>query len=145
MYPSLGTPALDSKLAEWFLGVIEKMFNQNLSFNSSFYVRYVDSVFAIFHSSKNVQSFLNALSNLHTHVRFTCKEATGLLLSFLMLKYRFATKNLMSVCTANQILPVYIYILPAQRVCPGNEALSFVCCIVLISIHPTTHSHSCNE
>ena len=44
----MGNP-LGPTLANWFLGMIEKkIFDQHLSFFPSFYVRYVDDVFAIF-------------------------------------------------------------------------------------------------
>ena len=57
---------------------------------------------------------------------------------FLMLKQQFETDNLMSVCTANQPLPVYSYILTTKRLCSGNETLSPVYCIVLIHVHEIT-------
>ena len=66
---------LGPTLANWFLGMIEKeIFNQHLSFYPSFYVRYVDDVFAIFNSSTEVQLFLNVLNNQHPNLGFTCVE-----------------------------------------------------------------------
>ena len=71
-------------LANWFLGMIEReIFDNHLSFYSSFYVRYVDDVFAIFNSSADVQVFLNVLNNQHPNFRFTCEEASGPSLPFL--------------------------------------------------------------
>ena len=72
---AMGNP-LGLTLANWFLGMIEKkIFDQHLSFYPSFYVRYVDDVFAIFNSSTEVQLFLNVLKNQHLNFRFTCEEA----------------------------------------------------------------------
>ena len=79
----MGNP-LGLTLANWFLGMIEKkIFDQHLSFYPSFYVRYVDDVFAIFNSSTEVQLFLNVLKNQHLNRRFTCEEASGLRRIFL--------------------------------------------------------------
>ena len=65
---------LGPTLANWFLGLIEKkIFDQHLLFYPSFYVRYVDNVFAIFDSSTEVQLFLDVLNKQHltfiSHVR----------------------------------------------------------------------------
>ena len=80
-----GNP-LGPTLANWFLGMIEKeIFDQHLSFYPSFYVRYVDDVFAIFNFSTKVQLFLNALNSQHPNLRFTCEEASVPHYHFLML------------------------------------------------------------
>ena len=80
---AMGNP-LGPTLANWFLGMIEKkIFDQHLSFYPSFYVRYVDVVFAIFDSSIKVQLFLNVLNKQHPNLRFTCEEASGPSLPFL--------------------------------------------------------------
>ena len=70
---AMGNP-LGPTLANWFLGMIEKkIFDQHLSFYPSFYVRYVDDVFAIFNSAIEIQMFLEVLNNQHltfvSHVR----------------------------------------------------------------------------
>ena len=73
----MGNP-LGPTLASWILGVIEKKISdQHLLFYRSFYVRFVDDVFAIFNSSTNVQLFLNVLNNQHLNLRFTCKGGLG--------------------------------------------------------------------
>ena len=83
---AMGNP-LGPTLVNWFLGMVEKkIFDQHISFYPSFYVRYVDDVFAIFNSSSDVQLFLNVLLNLHLNLRFTCEEASGLSLPFLEVK-----------------------------------------------------------
>ena len=80
---AMGNP-LGPTLANWFLGMIEKkIFDQHLSFYPSFYVRYVDDVFAIFNSTIEVQMFLEVLNNQHPNLRFTCEEASGPSLPFL--------------------------------------------------------------
>ena len=72
---AMGNP-LGPTLANWFLGMIEKkLFDQHLSFYASFYVRYMDNVFAIFDSSTEVQLFLDVLNKQHPKLRFTCEEA----------------------------------------------------------------------
>ena len=58
-------------------------FDQHLSFYPSFYVRYVDDVFAIFNFAIEVQMFLEVLNNQHPNLRFTCEEASGPSLPFL--------------------------------------------------------------
>ena len=79
----MGNP-LGPTLANWFLGKIEKkIFDQHFSFYPSFYVRYVDDVFAIFNSSTEVQLFLNVFNNQHPNLCFTCEEASGFSLPFL--------------------------------------------------------------
>ena len=72
----MGNP-LGPTLSNWFLGIIEKkIFDQHLSFYPSFYVRYVDDVFAIFNFSTKVQLFLNVLNNQNPNLRFTCEEVS---------------------------------------------------------------------
>ena len=67
----MGNP-LGPTLANWFLGMIEKkIFDKHLSFFPSFYVRYVDDVFAIFNSATEVQMFLEVLNNQHPNLQFT--------------------------------------------------------------------------
>ena len=79
---AMGNP-LGPRLANWFLGMIEKkIFDQHLSFYPSFYVRYVDDVFAIFSSSIEVLLFLNVFNNQHPNLGFTCEEASGPSLPF---------------------------------------------------------------
>ena len=74
---AVGEP-LGPSLANWFLEIIEnEIFNLNLSFYLSFYVRYVDDVFAFFNSSADVQLFQNVLNNQLPNLRFTCEEALG--------------------------------------------------------------------
>ena len=69
---------LGPMLANWFLGMIEKkIFDQHLSFYPSFYVRYVDDVFAVFNSPTGVQLFLDVLNNQHPNLRFACEEASN--------------------------------------------------------------------
>ena len=83
---AMGNP-LGLTLANWFLVRIEKkIFDQHLSFYPSFYVRYVDDVFAIFDSLTEVQLFLNVLNNQHSNLRFTYEEALGPSLPFLDVK-----------------------------------------------------------
>ena len=80
----MGNP-LGPTSANWFLGMIEKKnFDQHLSFYPSFYVPYVDDVFAIFDSSTEVRLFLDVLYKQHPNLRFTCEEASGPSLPFLM-------------------------------------------------------------
>ena len=80
---AMGNP-LGPTLANWFLGMIEKkIFDQHLSFYPSFYVRYVDDVFAIFNSAIEVQMFLEVLNNQHPNLRFTCEQASRPSLPFL--------------------------------------------------------------
>ena len=80
---AMGNP-LGLTLANWFLGMIEKkIFDQHLSFYPSFYLRYVEDVFAIFNSSTEVQLFLNMPNNQHPNLRFTSEEASGTSLPFL--------------------------------------------------------------
>ena len=61
---------LGPTLANWFLRMIEKIFYQHFSFYPSFYVRYVNDLFAIFNSSTKVQLFLNVLNNQHPNLSF---------------------------------------------------------------------------
>ena len=80
---AMGNP-LGPTLVNWLLGIIEKkIFDQHLSFYPSFYVRYVDDVFAIFDPSTEVQLFLDVLNNQHPNLRFTSEEASGPSLPFL--------------------------------------------------------------
>ena len=75
---------LHPTLANWLLKTVEKkIFDQHLSFYPSSYVRSVDDVFPIFHSSIDVRFVLNVLSNHHLNLRFTCEEVSGPSLPFL--------------------------------------------------------------
>ena len=79
---TMGNP-FGSTLANWFLEMSEKeIFSQHLSFYPSFYVRYVNDIFAIFNSLTDAQLFLNVLNNQHPNLRFTCEKASGPSLPF---------------------------------------------------------------
>ena len=103
---------LGRSLANWFLVMIGKKinFDQNLSLYPSFKVSYVDDVFAIFNSWVDIQSFSIALRGQQSDLRFTCKKAPGPSLTFRDVEAAIREGSLISVCTANQILPTYFCI-----------------------------------
>ena len=95
------------------------------------HVHHVDAAFALFNLLADVQ-LLNVLNNQLPNLCFTCVEAHSP--SLLMLKYQSATECLISVCTPNQVILVYLYI---STVCE-NKVLALVYCIVLIHNHEMT-------
>ena len=75
---SMGSP-LAPLMADWFVAKVEdQIFNRNVSCKPKFYRRYVDDIFAVFHSTADRDSFFKILNNEHPNLEFTMETNKNL-------------------------------------------------------------------
>ena len=100
----------------------------------SFYVCYEGDVFASLSSSADVQSFLTVLTNQLSNLCFACEEAPGPLLPVLDVEIIIHNKEFcINVYLKPTVAGVFFHFssMAGNQLCPGNEALSLVYCIML--------------
>ena len=76
----MGSP-LGQVLANSFVDYYKNSFLSRIQIKPLAYYRYVDSIFAIFSSKNNVNSFCTALNNIHKCIIFTVEEEIKMILS----------------------------------------------------------------
>ena len=75
---SMGSP-LAPLMANWFVAKIEdQIFKRNISCAPKFYRRYVDDIFAVFHSTADRDNFFKILNNEHPNLEFTMETDINL-------------------------------------------------------------------
>ena len=84
---AMGGP-LGPTFANFFLGHIEKTLFANIDFGPKNYGRYMDDIFAVFHSEEHKQAFFNHLNNQHPKMKFTVEDSISNILPFLDTKFR---------------------------------------------------------